>query len=61
MAVTLLLEDSSQRFLISSVSLILALLVAQTRVESGIHSAFEVLTGGLVGALVTLVVFQVLA
>ncbi len=47
------------RFLISSIALILALLVAQTRVESGIHSALEVTYGALVGALATLVVFQV--
>ena len=61
MAVTLLLEESGQRFLISSVTLILALLVAQTRVESGIHSALEVLYVALIGTLTTLVVFQVLA
>jgi diacylglycerol kinase (ATP) len=59
MAVTLLLEDSGQRFLISSLTFIMALLVAQTRVESGIHSAVEVLYGGLLGALVTLGIFQV--
>jgi diacylglycerol kinase (ATP) len=47
------------RFLISSIALIMALLVAQTRVESGVHSAMEVTYGGLVGALATLVVFQV--
>jgi membrane-associated phospholipid phosphatase len=39
----------------------MALLVAQTRVESGVHSALEVTYGGLLGALTTLVVFQVLA
>ena len=61
MAVTLILDDSSQRFLISSVTFIMALLVAQTRVESGVHSALEVTYGGLLGALITLVVFQVLA
>jgi diacylglycerol kinase (ATP) len=58
MAVTLALEDSPQRFLVSSVTFIMALLVAQTRVESGIHSALEVLYGGLLGALVTLGLFQ---
>jgi membrane-associated phospholipid phosphatase len=36
----------------------MALLVAQTRVESGIHSALEVTYGGVLGALVTLSVFQ---
>jgi diacylglycerol kinase (ATP) len=56
MAVTLILDD--QRFLVSSVVFILALLVAQTRVESGIHSALEVFYGSLLGALTTLVLFQ---
>ena len=56
MAVTLILD--SQRFLVSSVVFILALLVAQTRVESGIHSALEVFYGSLLGALTTLVLFQ---
>jgi diacylglycerol kinase (ATP) len=46
------------RFLISTILLIMALLVAQTRVEAGIHSALEVAYGGLLGALVTLAVFQ---
>jgi diacylglycerol kinase (ATP) len=50
---------SDHRFLISSIALIMALLVAQTRVESGVHSALEVTYGGLVGALATLVIFQV--
>jgi len=49
------------RFLISSLTFIMALLVAQTRVETGVHSALEVTYGWLLGALITLVVFQVLA
>jgi diacylglycerol kinase (ATP) len=49
------------RFLISSIALIMAILVAQTRVESGVHSALEVTYGALVGALAALVVFQVLS
>jgi diacylglycerol kinase (ATP) len=51
--------DAKHRFLISSLALIMAFLVAQTRVESGVHSALEVTYGALVGALVTLVIFQV--
>ena len=50
---------AGHRFLVSSIALILAILVAQTRVESGVHSALEVTYGALVGALCTLVVFQV--
>jgi len=61
MSVTLVLDDSGHRFLISSVTFIMALLVAQTRVETGVHSASEVASGGLVGALVTLVLFQAFA
>jgi diacylglycerol kinase (ATP) len=46
------------RFLISTIALMMALLVAQTRIEAGVHSAAEVAYGGILGALVTLVVFQ---
>jgi diacylglycerol kinase (ATP) len=60
MAATYIISDS-HRFLISSLTFIMALLVAQTRVESGVHSALEVTYGGFLGALITLVVFQVLA
>jgi diacylglycerol kinase (ATP) len=60
MAATYAVADSSHQFLISSLTLIMALLVAQTRVESGIHSTLEVAYGGAIGALVTLVVFQLL-
>jgi diacylglycerol kinase (ATP) len=60
MAATYVITDQ-HRFLISSLTFIMALLVAQTRVESGVHSAMEVLYGGAIGALVTLVVFQLLS
>jgi diacylglycerol kinase (ATP) len=60
MAATYVTNDD-HRFLLSSLTFIMALLVAQTRVESGVHSALEVLYGGVLGALVTLVVFQVLS
>lgn len=59
MAVTLVLADSEHRFLVSSLTFIMALLVGQTRVESGVHSTLEVVAGGMLGALVTLGVFQV--
>ena len=57
MAATLII-GGSHRFLISSLTFIMALLVAQTRVEAGVHSALEDTYGGLLGALVTLAVFQ---
>jgi diacylglycerol kinase (ATP) len=53
--------SDQHRFLISSLTFIMALLVAQTRVESGVHSALEVFYGGSLGALVTLGVFQLLS
>src|SRR5205814_6174170 len=42
MAATYVLSDHEHRFLISTLTFIMALLVAQTRVESGVHSALEV-------------------
>jgi diacylglycerol kinase (ATP) len=60
MAATYVITDR-HRFLISSLTFIMALLVAQTRVESGVHSALEVFYGGALGALVTLVMFQLLS
>jgi diacylglycerol kinase (ATP) len=59
MAATYIVSDS-HRFVISALTFIMAVLVAQTRVESGVHSALEVAYGGALGALVTLAMFQVL-
>ena len=50
-----------QRVVIAFVALIMALLVAQTRVESGIHTTSEVVLGAVLGTLVTMILFQVLA
>jgi diacylglycerol kinase (ATP) len=61
MAATYVLSDAEHRFLISSLTFIMALLVAQTRVEAGVHSTLEVAYGGLLGALITLGLFQVFA
>ena len=49
---------SSRRFVVSSIAFVMALLVAQTRIESGVHSTLEVLLGALLGGLVTLALFQ---
>ena len=57
MLVTLVVDG--ERFLVSSIAFVLALLVAQTRVESGVHSTLEVFYGALLGALTSLVLFQV--
>jgi diacylglycerol kinase (ATP) len=60
MAATYVIGDD-HRFLISSLTFLMALLVAQTRVEAGVHSGLEVLYGGALGALITLGVFQVVS
>jgi diacylglycerol kinase (ATP) len=59
MAVTNVVSDSDHWFLVSSLTFLMALLVAQTRVESGVHSFLEVSYGALLGALAVLVMFQV--
>ena len=58
MAVTYIVGAGEHRFIVSSIMFIMAVLVAETRVEAGFHSTLEVAYGGLLGALVTLVVFQ---
>jgi diacylglycerol kinase (ATP) len=55
------ITGDDHRFLISSLTFVMAVLVAQTRVEAGVHSALEVFYGGALGALVTLVAFQLLS
>ena len=61
MAITNVVGDSTHWFLISSLAFLMALLVAQTRVESGVHSLLEVVYGAVLGALGVLVIFQVFA
>ena len=58
MAITFVTADFQHRVLISTLAFLMALLVAQTRVEAGIHSAREVLFGGMLGTLVTLLLDQ---
>lgn len=56
-AVFLLARDG----MVVVLTFILAGLVAQSRVEGGIHSPWEVLVGGFLGALIMLLVFQSLS
>ncbi len=58
-AITFIVDE--QRVVVAFVALIMALLVAQTRVESGIHTTTEVVLGAVIGTLVTMILFQVLA
>jgi diacylglycerol kinase (ATP) len=46
--------------LVSVISLLMALLVCQSRVESGIHNLYQVAAGAAIGALITVSIFQLL-
>jgi diacylglycerol kinase (ATP) len=46
--------------LVSVIALLMALLVCQSRVESGTHTVYQVAMGAVVGVLVTLAAFQLL-
>lgn len=60
-AITFVTEGYAHRGVVSTVAFIMACLVAQTRVESGIHTTIEVALGAVLGAGVTLALFQLLA
>jgi diacylglycerol kinase (ATP) len=56
--VTLLVGKTREGLLVSLLVFGIAVLVAQSRVETGIHTRLEVLLGALLGILVTMLVFQ---
>jgi diacylglycerol kinase (ATP) len=57
-AVTFVVAGQSQGMLVVFIAFIMAVLVAQTRVETGIHSVVEVILGALLGIGVTTLIFQ---
>jgi diacylglycerol kinase (ATP) len=57
-AVTFAVSDYRHAVLVSTVVFLMATLVAQTRVEAGVHTTPEVILGALLGATVTAAVFQ---
>jgi len=57
-AITYISASLEHGILISLLGLMMAVLVAQSRVESGIHSVSEVFFGAVLGILVTTVLFQ---
>ena len=59
-AMTFVVAGQAQAILVSFLAFIMAVLVAQTRVETGIHSLLEVVLGALLGIGVTTVIFQLL-
>jgi diacylglycerol kinase (ATP) len=57
-AVTFVVVGSPQGVLVSAITFIVAVLAAQSRVQAGIHSLFEVILGALLGMVVTTLIFQ---
>jgi diacylglycerol kinase (ATP) len=51
----------SQNVIVSVLVFALALLVARSRVEKGVHTIWEVIAGSLLGGLITLLLFQLLS
>jgi diacylglycerol kinase (ATP) len=58
-AILFITSTYAHHVLIATVAFLMAVLVAQTRVEAGIHTVVEVVYGAVVGVLVTLIIFQV--
>ena len=58
-AITIVADPFSHAGLVSMLAFLMALLVAQSRVEAGIHSAIEVGAGAIIGTGMTIIVFQV--
>lgn len=59
-AITVVAEPLRHAALVSTLAFLMALLVAQSRVEAGIHSTIEVFVGAVLGTGIALLVFQVL-
>lgn len=57
-AITLVTHSYENQVLVSTLAFVMATLVAQTRVEAGVHTTPEVILGALLGATVTAAVFQ---
>ncbi len=57
-AITFVAANTAYALPISAISLLLAVLVAQSRVQAGIHSLLEVGVGAAIGLVITLVLFR---
>lgn len=57
-AITFVVGETREGLLVSMIALVMAFLLAQSRVDSGIHSWIEVILGALTGAVVTTLIFQ---
>ncbi len=54
-AITFISED----IFIATLAMLMALLVCQSRIESRIHSFFEVIAGGVLGIIIAIIFFQI--
>jgi diacylglycerol kinase (ATP) len=59
-AASFVAADGHYGGLVSAITLLMALLVCQSRVESGTHNVYQVATGAVIGILVTVAAFQLL-
>jgi diacylglycerol kinase (ATP) len=59
-AASFVAADGRYGGLVSAITLLMALLVCQSRVESGTHTLYQVATGAVIGILVTVAAFQLL-
>ncbi len=58
-AITFVVGETKEGLLVSAIAFVIAGMVAQSRVEAGVHSVLEVLLGALLGIVITILVFQV--
>jgi diacylglycerol kinase (ATP) len=59
-AVTFITAGHPYHILLSALTFFMAMLTAQSRVETGIHTRLEVALGAILGAVVTTLIFQLL-
>lgn len=57
-SITIIAESLRHAVLVSTLAFLMALLVAQSRVEAGIHSLVETVAGAVLGTCVAIVIFQ---
>jgi len=57
-SITIIAEPLRHAVLVSTLAFLMALLVAQSRVEAGIHSLVETVAGAVLGTCVAIVIFQ---
>lgn len=58
-SVVIIISFIVKNTLIISLSILLAILVVQSRIESGIHNVYEVIAGAVLGTLITTLIFQI--